>query len=363
MLTTTTNHSTNGDMKFTEQSTETNGAARFGQKAGRTSFSGPADGQVIDIILKMHSDLFDHGVERAKSRRDVDPNENDLRALEEHAEAMAREAYREPFDPVKNEEHKLREVENQKLTQARPEAELVVNYAEADVAKLEEDMSKAQSNMKSPTTPQVLMISAVAGLALTIAPTLHDYVFITMKDDVLNWAISLLCSTIYGVFITWGLLDTDDAGGRRTIRNWLGLAGGITIPVGLGILRAANAVGAQEILFAVALTIIEIGIVVVLESRSSTLRVAYQEWAGQQAVLKDITTRLEAARAHLARGKQNLARISDAIAMHIRLVEELAVRNFNIERITADAIKAVRDGYFEGLAKNRGYLRGLREVA
>jgi len=326
-------------------------------------FARSSDTQVIDVILKMHRDLFDHGLERARARRDVEPNSDDLQALEDHAEAMAKEAYREPYDPVNNQEHKLREAENEKSKKARPEAELVRDYAAADVVKLEEEMAQVQSNMKAPTTPQVLMISAVAGLALTIAPTLHDYVFITMKDDVLNWAISVFSSAIYGVFITWGLLEADDPGGRRTIRNWLALVGGTAIPVGLGILRVANAIGTAEVLFALALTIIEIGIVVVLEARSVTLRNTYQEWAVQQAKLNNIRTRLDAARAHLDRSKQELARIAQAIDSHIRLVEELSVRNFNIERITGDAIKAVRDGYFEGLAKNRGYLRGLREVA
>ena len=350
---------TGSTSRFDDRNSRTKNAASEGPSA----FTRASEGQVIDIILKMHSDLFDHGLDRALTRRDVEPNENDLRALEEHAEAMAKEAYREPYDPINNPEHKLRETEHEKLKQARPEAELVRDYAAADVAKLEEEMARVQSNMQAPIMPHILMISAVAGLALTIAPTLHDYIFITMKDDVLNWAVSVLSSTIYGIFITWGLLDADDPGGRRTVRNWLALTGGIAIPVGLGILRAANAVGVAEILFALALTIIEIGIVVVLEARSGTLRTSYQEWAAQQAILNNIRTRLEAARAHLERSKQALARIAEAIDLHIRLVEELSVRNFNIERITADAVKAVRDGYFEGLAKNRGYLRGLREVA
>lgn len=323
----------------------------------------PGENQVVDIILRMHSDLLEFGRKRAELSRDLDPSEADLRSLEEHAEAMASEAYRERYDPETSEEHKLRETEYQKLKAGRPEAELVFNYAEADVLKLEDEMSRAHSNMTAPTSPQVLLSSAVGGLALTIAPTLHDFVFITMTDDVLNWAIAILSSTIYGIFITWGLLDTDDSGGRRTVRNWLGLTGGTTIPVGLGMLRAANAIGSAEILFALALTIIEIGIVVLLESRAKTLRVAYQEWAAQQAVVNDISTRLEAARAHFARCKQKVAAVVDAIDAHIRLVEELSVRNFNIEKIMADAKKAVRDGYFEGLAVNRGYLRGVRRVA
>ncbi|MDT4955651.1 MAG: hypothetical protein QOJ02_3789 [Acidobacteriota bacterium] len=356
----TIDYSTNGNGVHKGHINGTNGSSGFDDEIKESKFTRPIQGQVVDVILRMHSDLFEHGRKRAELSRDVEPTEHDLNSLEEHAGAMANEAYREPYDPHKNEEHKLREVEYQSLKSSQPKVALAVGFAEADVAKLEDEMSKAKSNMKPPTNPQVLMLSAVAGLALTIAPTLHDYIFITMKDDVLNWAISLLSAAVYGVFITWGLLDTDDAGGRRTVRNWLGLAGGIGVPVGLGILRVANAIGLAEVLFAGALTIVEIGIVLLLESRAVTLRTAYQEWAAQQAILTDISTRLEAARSHLARSKQKLTEIRDAIDSHIRLVEELSVRNFNIEKIKADAIKAVRDGYFEGLAINRGYLLGVR---
>jgi hypothetical protein len=340
-----------------------NGHGRTTGSFRKATSTRPNDNQVIDIILKMHTALFEFGRGRAEKSRDINPNQTDLVTLEEHANAMAEEAYRERYDPENNEEHKRREAEYQKVLGERPEAELTRDYFEADVLRLEEEMAQAQVNMRTPNTPSVLMISSVAGLALTIAPTLHDYVFITMTDDVLNWAISILSSTIYGIFITWGLLDTDDSSGRRTIRNWLGLVGGIAIPIGLGILRVANAVGTPEILFAVALTIIEIGIVVLLESRSKTLRVAYQEWAGQQAIINNISTRLEAARAQLERCKEKIKMMTEFIDAHIRLVEELSIRNSNIDRIRADAVKAVRDGYFEGLAINRGYLRGAGRIA
>jgi hypothetical protein len=357
--------------RTTEYKTNTNSEPRNGNGKGihpplrevRAPKSRASDNQTIDIILRMHSDLVEYGRHRAAVSRDVEASEPDLKALEEHAEAMAAEAYRDRYDPENNEEHKRREIEYKKVVDARPEAELTLNYAEADVLRMEDEMSRAQANMKAPIPPTVLMLSAVAGLALTIAPTLHDYVFITMKDDVLNWGVSILCSVIYGIFITWGLLDTDDPSGRRTVRNWLGLAGGIGIPAGLGILRVANAVGVPEVLFAVALTIVEIGIVLLLESRAKTLRLAYQEWAAQQATLKDIATRLESARSQFGRCKQRVAGMFDVIDAHIRLVEELSVRNLNIERIKADAIKAVRDGYFEGIASNRGYLRGVRRIA
>jgi len=325
-------------------------------------FKHPPQGEVLDIVLRMHSDLVEYGRERAQLSGDIEPRDYELRALEEHAEAMAHEAYRDAYDPDTHEDHKLREVEYQKLTSDRAEAELRINYTTTDVLELEESMAKVKSNLMPPEPPQVLMLSAVAGLALTIAPTLHDYVFITMKDDVMNWAISLLSATIYGVFITWGLLDSDDASGRRSMRNWLGLAGGIGVPVGLGLLRVANAIGTAEILFAMALTTVEIAIVLLLESRAVTLRVAYHEWATQSAMVKDVSTRLAAARAQLAHRTQALAEINDAIATHIRHVEELSVRNFNIEKIKADALKAIRDGYYAGIAANRGRSRGIRRT-
>lgn len=349
-----------------EYSTNGNGARANGfdgasdtytEENKKTPFSRPAQGQVADVILRMHNDLVEYGRQRAKLSRDTKPNPDDLSSLQDHAEAMAEEAYREAYDPDKYQDHKLREFEYQKLQSDREEAELASGYAMAEVADLEKEMSKAQSNMLPPTKPMVLMAAAVAGLALTIAPTLHDYIFITMKDDVLNWAVSLLSATTYGVFITWGLLESDDVRGRRSVRNWLGLVGGIGVPVGLGLLRVANAIGIAEVLFAVALTVVEIGIVLLLEARASTLRIAYHEWAAQQAMVKDIVTRLEAAKTKLSRRKQALAEIRNAISDHISLVSELAVRNFNIDKIKADAARAVRDGYFDGLAYNRGRIR------
>jgi hypothetical protein len=340
---------------------QTSGPAAAGAEGNKKSpFSRSAQGEVVDVILSMHSDLVEHGRERALLSGDIEPREDDLRVLEDHASAMAEQAYREAYDPDKHEDHKLREAEYHKLQKMRDEAELTTSYAVADVADLEKEMSRAQSNMKTPTTPQVLMLSAVAGLALTIAPTLHDYIFITMKDDVLNWTVSLLSAITYGVFITWGLLDSDDAGGRRSIKNWLGLAGGIGVPLGLGMLRIANAIGFAEVFFAIALTVIEIGIVLLLESRAAALRTAYQDWAGQQAFLNNISTRLQSARSQLAQRKEALGITNDAIAKHIRLVEELSVRHFNVEKIKTDAMRAVRDGYYAGISTNRGRTRGIR---
>jgi len=336
--------------------------AESAQDVKKTPFSRPSTSAVADVILRMHSDLVEYGRRRAVSSGDVDPRDYEVDVLTKHAEAMADEAYREAYDPTLHQDHKFRETEYQKLQSDRKEAELTSNHSAAEVRDLEEEMAKARSEMKTPNRPQVLMISAVAGLALTITPTLHDYVFITIKDDWSNWGLSLISALTYAVFITWGLIDSDDATGRRTVRNWLGLVGGVGVPIGLGILRVANAVGSGEILFALALTIIEIGIIVLLEARATTLRVAYQEWSAQNAILQDISSRLEAARTDLAQRKRILAEICEAIKAHIRLVEELSVRNFNIERIKADAVSSIKDGYYAGLAFNRGRTRGIRRA-
>jgi hypothetical protein len=335
----------------------------FPKEFSQRKYEHPLQGELPDVILRMHSDLVDYGRERAIESGDVEPHAEDMHILEEHAEALAGEAYREAFDPTKHEHDRLREIEYEKLKHDRAEAELAMGHAAANVAELEEEAARAESDMSPPITPKVLMFSAVAGLALTIAPTLHDFIFITMSDDVLNWAVSILSSLAYGVFITWGLLESDDVGGRRTTRNWLGLAGGTGVPAGLGLLRVANSTGTAEILFAVALTVVEIGIVLLLESRAVTLRDAYREWAVQHAALKDITSRVEAARTQLTRRKQVLAEINDDIAAYIRRIEEVSVRHYNIDMIKTDALKAVRDGYHAGIAYNRGRIRGIGRVA
>jgi hypothetical protein len=314
-----------------------------------------------DVLLSMHKDLYEHGRQAALSDGALEPLDEDVRILEEHATAMAQETYREAFDPAQYEHDRLREAEFEKQKSDREEAELAAKHAAAAVLEREQEFARTQSGLLPPKTPVVLMLAAVLVLAISIAPTLHDFIFISMTDELMNWFISILSASVVGVFITWGILGSMDATGQRTATSRAALIGGIVVSVGLGALRVAHAEGWGEIVFAVALTIVEVGTILLLEAHASALRAHHHEWTKHQSDVNSATAQLEAARTHSARWQDRIAELNGGITKHIRYVEERSIRRYNIEEIKAAALKAVLDGYRSGIAETRGHVLGVEK--
>src|SRR5262245_12686803 len=75
------------------------------------------------VILMMQRDLFKHGYDRAISSGALAPNKPDEETLQEHAQAMAREAYREAFDPTKHAQDQMLDTEYRKNLADRADAE------------------------------------------------------------------------------------------------------------------------------------------------------------------------------------------------------------------------------------------------
>jgi hypothetical protein len=205
------------------------------------------------------------------------------------------------------------------------------------------------------------MTAAVVVIIIATAPTLHDFIFITMESDELNWLASAVSAGFLGVFITWGILGHTATAGKRTVANWGGLIAGIVVGLGLGLLRLAHAEGWGEILFALALTIVDLGIVLLLEFTASSKRAAQQEYETENAASTTAKAKLDMARAKLTRCKEQIAKLVASIDKHIEYVELRSVRRYNIEDIKAAAIKSARNGYQAGIAENRGRVRGAKE--
>src|SRR6202035_1687055 len=104
-------------------------------------------------------------------------------------------------------------------------------------------------------------------VTLTVAPTLHDFIFRTVDDDLLAQFFSFLSAGCVGALISWAILS-----GRRTLWRWMGLTAGIAMGLGLGIVRLAAAEGATELLFAIGLTVVEVSVVLLLEWYALGLR-------------------------------------------------------------------------------------------
>ena len=154
------------------------------------------------------------------------------------------------------------------------------------------------------------------------------------------------------------ILGDADSTGHRSITNWMGLSAGILVSLSLGAIRIGAARKVGDIVFAIGMTILELGIVLALEAVATRRRAAMSEWSVRNSAAEKASTALEAATKKLERWKERLKILNEAILGHIDYVEERAIRNLHIDELEATAHKAARDGYLAGIADNRGRVLG-----
>ena len=314
--------------------------------------------EMLGVILKMQRDLYEHGKTRAMESGTLVSNDEHLRALENHANAIAREAHREAYNPSLHQHDQLLDGEYQKNLHDRGEEEHALKYATATLRDREEEAAQAHPGDPPKPLGWALPAAAVIAMMITTAPTLHDFVFV-MTDEFFSWLLSLFCGLFLGLLVALMILGDSEHSGQRSATNWIGLCAGIFVSLALGALRVKGATSSGDYIFAAAMTALELGIVIGLEGIAMSRRKAQRAWAERKAVADPASARLDVARTHVERSKERLEAINRAIKAHINYVEERGVRFHRIEEISATALEAVRDGYHAGIAENRGRILGI----
>jgi hypothetical protein len=337
-------------MTQVQNASSRNGLPEFRNVNGATD-AGP--------VMKMQVDLFDHGKARAVKGGALQPVEEDVTALEHHARAIARETRRALYDPSKHSQDQLRESEYRKLLADRDDHERQAKFA--DAALRDQENSAAHSCLldPKPVAPPILVWAAVALIAVTVAPTLHDAVF-AFEDDLVAWLVSFAAGILTGAFITWAIVGALDTSGRRTATATGGLIAGVVIGIGLGVVRLGAATALTEILLAVGLTVVELGAVILIEYAATDLRATLAAWGTRKLASDEATAACQAAGMESDRWQSRLSEINGAIRDHISYVETRALQNLKVEDIEDVAVKATLDGYRQGIAENKGKLLGVR---
>ena len=303
-------------------------------------------------VLEMQTGLFELGHNRAKGSGTTEPKSDDLQALEDHARAMARDTYRDAFDPAIHQQDAMHKAEFDRDVVARSEAENGEAHATANLRDAETKLAKTPRAGGQPSANPLLVSAFVIAITVTIAPTLHDALFHTMADDLLAWCFSLLFSAFIAFMLTLAILS-----GRRTSLTWVGVVAGIVLGIGLGALRLSSANGISEILFAVGLTVAEIASVLLLEWLASGLRNSDLRWEAIKAVEDEAINGHAIAQTDLSRWQARVGDLNAKINGRIAMVEDRHNRNIHLPELEAVAVKAVRDGYSAGIAENVGRLR------
>jgi hypothetical protein len=302
----------------------------------------------------MQTGLFHLGRNRALHSGTTEPLPDDIRSLEDHARAMAKDTYRDRYDPTQNVHDAMHKAEYERNLAQREDAEKTAQHAAANLRDAELRLARTTKAGPRPAAPPLLVAAFIFVITLTVAPTLHDSVFLTLADDLLAWFGAWLAAAFVGGMLTLAIL-----GGRRTKWTWAGVAAGVILGLGLGAVRLSSAEGVGEVLFALGLTIVEIAAVVLLEWLASGLRNSEAEWSVRQAAEGEAIAARDSARAELTRWETRLRELNDAIQSKIAFVEDRHNRNVHIQELEAVGIKAVLDGYNAGISENVGRIRGV----
>jgi len=305
-------------------------------------------------ILQMQTGLFELGRNRAHLGGATKPVLEDQKALEEHARAMARETYREKFDPAENPHDKVRHEEYQDQLAQRSQAQQGSSHAMAHVRDADISLAKTAKAGEKPAPNPWLLAASIVAITLSVAPTLHDRFFFTLGDDLLAWLVSLIGGGFVAALLTLAILT-----GRRSIARRVGLAAGIGVGIALGVIRLSTAENGGEWMFAVGLTIFEIAAVLLLEWVASGFRETEDKWMQTKNVEEEASRLREAAQTDLARWTSRLEDINRAVRDHIAYVEDRATRNLQVSELESVAVKAALDGYNAGTTENLGRILGV----
>lgn len=323
-----------------------------------TSPRDPLDGVISSqyggSILRMQTGPFRLAYNRAVESGATEPQPTDIRALEDHARAMARETYRDRYDPAQHVHDAMHQREYEKSLVQRDEAERGEQHAAANLRDADIALAHTPKAGDKPQAPPILVAAFVVAITLTVAPTLHDTLFRTFGDDLLEWFAASLSAGFVAVMLTFSILS-----GRRSAWTWVGVGAGITLGLGLGAVRLATAERARDALFALGLTAVEIAAVLLLEWVARGLRASEDAWEEQHAAEMQAVGHRDAAAADLSRRQARVRELREIIAGQIAVVEDRHNRNIHIGELEAVAVKTVNDGYNAGIAENLGRVRGV----
>jgi len=314
-------------------------------------------GETTPSLLKMQVGAHIFGKERATASGTLEPRIDDIEALKPHGRAMARETYCEKFDSQKNVHDAMHETEYNKLLSDRKLAEDAVPHAVANLRDAKHTLAQTPQAGTKPSANNFVVIAAIFLITLTVAPTLHDYLFHTIVDDVLAWVFSIISAGFVGSFLTWVIIAC-----RNSFATWVGVVAGAMMGIGLCAIRMSSADGSAENLLALGLTIVEIGTVVLLEWYAHGLRAADSLWATRTIAEQSAISDRDNAQRELDDRQSRVKELLQAINDKIVYVENRNNRNIHINDLEELAIRAILDGYNQGIAENIGRVYGVRRV-
>ncbi len=345
--------------RFDNNSQNGNGTGVSSPGSDSTGEGGRWNGENVDILLTMQKGLFDHGRDRAVASGAIEPVEWDIVVLREHAEKMAEETYRRAFDPDDNIDDKLKQAEFDRNQKEREEAILGVKHGKAELSKREDEHARVKAKVsKDPEFPLFTAFFGAAVTALTVAPTLHDTVFASFGND-WAWVLGVITGAVWGAFVAYSILDGRRRSAEKTVLNYLGLIAAVGMAFALGLIRLMNTQDSTDYIVAFAFTLLETFVAIGLEAVAQKYYGELDEYSQKAAEANGAGELAKNAETELLRRQADVGKLSAAIQRYIDYVSERELRSTQKSELIASAIKAVLDGYNDGIEYGRGKILGI----
>lgn len=326
-------------------------------KCASPSTTIPAMGSSADTVLTFRTSLHEFGRQAALASGDTRVNKEQLASLEEQAEAMAREQAATIFDPTQSQHDEEKRQEADKAKARSVEIADQVKLAEDDVRKRCDAVAELGEPPTKPAVPWLLFFFGTLLIALSVAPTLHDFFFVDFEDPRQAWFLSFICGLAAGLFVSWSLLGTYTIGKAY---HWMGLAAGLVFGLALLLIRLTGVESSLSLMMAIGLALLEVAVVIAMHWAGDGFRDAFAEYTEKVNGQTCRRAYLAAGERELAYRKEELAKqqqiVSDYVA-HLRERETLARQ---VEGLVRGSRQTVKAGYFAGLAENEGAVRGRK---
>lgn len=316
--------------------------------------NGPSDTLLVPrYVQHLASVQYARGKELALAGRRTEIDRVDLEELSDFARIDAQLAWRPHFDPSNNPHDQTlvaRETEvNRELDQVVKAERLLL----ADLSEARLKAEPARAGIRRPQVPVALLVAFIAVFAATTAPTLHDSIFYTLTDEVLNWFCSLLIASFAGVSVVMGIfaaarLVPDQAPGRGAV------VAGVVVSVGLAVLRAASARTPDEFALTVGLMAVEIGVILCADYVAARHQRAQALADAQEAEADKAGRTADTLRAELARVQQRKHELTAARDALDAEVTERSHPAIDVADLEALSVKAACNGYWNAIAENVG---------
>lgn len=319
------------------------------------------------ISATVQQGIYDYAYKVAVDSGADETHEDDLEAVEGHAEQAAQESYRDLFDENLYRHDALHAKEHERHRREREEATLAEKHAAAEARASEQQLAEIKTG--SPPAPLkqtlwlVIILLAAAGITISVVPTLHDFIFV-FDDEVLAWLASVVAGYIVGLTLILMIFADGDTQERSGL-HWVGVAAGVVVACALCGLRLRDAQSTADYYYAISLSLFEIGIVLGAEFAAGARRrrqrahgAAYTAYAARAEDLERATARHAANIAHYQRCHERVETAETAVRNDIAYVEGRNDRYLHIDDFKAAMIAAARAGYQHGIATNRGRILG-----